>query len=99
MGRRPGPRRGRRGAPLTAPPPPAGAARTTPCTRSRTCCSSGAGPDAQPGSLVPVTGVDDAEPVALGIGQDDEVGVLRVEVPVDPLGAEGHQPLDLGGLL
>src|SRR3984893_9432126 len=32
--------------------------------------------------------VDDAEPVALGIGQYDEVGRLRVPIPLDRCGAE-----------
>src|SRR5215831_14012450 len=98
MARRPGPRRDRPAAPATAPPPPAGAARTTRRSRARTCRSTGAGPGGRPGSLVPVAGVDDAEPVAIGIGQDDEVRILGVEVPVDPLGAQRHKPLDLRGL-
>jgi hypothetical protein len=46
-----------------------------------------------------VTGVDHTETIAIGIGEHDEVGVVRVTVPVDPLGAQGHQPLDLGGLV
>jgi hypothetical protein len=44
-------------------------------------------------------GVDDAEPVALGVGEHDEVGVLRIEVPVDALGPEGDQAIDLGRLV
>src|SRR5215469_6871465 len=99
MARRPGPRRGRPAAPATWPPPLPGAARTTRCSRGRTCRSTGAGPGARPGSLVSVAGVDDAEPVAFGIGQDDEVGILGVEVPVDALGTERHEPFDLRGLV
>ena len=48
---------------------------------------------------MPVAGVDDADPVAHGIGEDDEVRVVGVQVPVDPLGADRDQPLHLGGLL
>ena len=44
-------------------------------------------------------GVDDAEAVALGVGQDHEIGVVRVQVPVDAGGTEGDEPLDLGGLV
>jgi len=43
--------------------------------------------------------IDDAEPVALGIGQDDEVGVVRVPIPVDARHTKSDEPLDLGGLV
>ena len=43
--------------------------------------------------------VDDAEPVALGILQHDEVRILRVAVPVDPPGTERHEPGRFGLLL
>ena len=36
--------------------------------------------------------VDDAEPVAFGVFQHDEVRILRVAVPADPSGAERHEP-------
>lgn len=36
--------------------------------------------------------VDDAEPVAFGIFQDNEVRILRIAVPVHPPGAERHEP-------
>ena len=39
--------------------------------------------------------IDDAEPVAFGIGQDDEVGIVRVEIPVDSLGTERDETFDL----
>ncbi|GGP93890.1 hypothetical protein GCM10010278_84900 [Streptomyces melanogenes] len=44
-------------------------------------------------------GVDDAEAVAFGIGERDEVGVVRVEVPVDACSAQGNQPCHLGFLI
>src|SRR5215471_16957281 len=43
--------------------------------------------------------VDHAEAVVIGVGQDHEVGVGGVQVPVDPLGAQGYQAIGLGGLL
>jgi len=46
-----------------------------------------------------VAQVDDAEEVAVGVGEDDEVRVLRVAVPVDPDGAEGDEAVGLRGLL
>src|ERR1700683_1744011 len=45
-----------------------------------------------------VAGVHHAENVALGVGEDHEVGAVRV-LPVRPLRAEPDQPLDLGPLL
>lgn len=39
-----------------------------------------------------MTQVDDAEPVAVRVGQHDEVRVVRVAIPVHPLSSEGHQP-------
>src|SRR5688572_1924243 len=46
-----------------------------------------------------VAQIDDAEAVALRICEDDEVRVFRVSVPIDTLGAERQEPLDLSGLL
>lgn len=43
--------------------------------------------------------VDDAETVALGIFQHDEVRVLRVAVPVHAPGTERHEPSRFGFLL
>ena len=43
--------------------------------------------------------VDDAEAVVIGVGQDHEVGVSRIQVPVHPLGAQRYQAVGLGGLL
>ena len=43
------------------------------------------------GGLALVREVDDAEAVALGVGQHDEVRVLGELVPVDPAGAERYQ--------
>ena len=43
--------------------------------------------------------VDDAEAVAVGVGEDDEVGVVGVAVPVDPLGAERDESIGLARLL
>ncbi len=43
--------------------------------------------------------VHDAEPIALGIGEDDVVGVGRPLVPVDLGRAQGDEALDLGGLI
>ena len=48
---------------------------------------------------VRVAQVHDAEPVALGIGEDDEVRIVRVPVPIDALGAERDETLDLSCLL
>ena len=45
------------------------------------------------------TGVDDAEPVALGVFEHDPVRVVGVAVPVDLARAEREQPRDLGGLI
>ena len=45
-----------------------------------------------------MTQVHDAEPVALGIGEDDEVRIVRVSVPIDALGTERDETLDLSGL-
>ena len=39
--------------------------------------------------------VDDAEPVALGVSQHDEVGVEGIAVPVDPAGPERDQAVEL----
>jgi endonuclease VIII len=46
-----------------------------------------------------VVEVDDAEPVTVGVGQDDEVGIVRIAVPVDPAGAERYQAVRLRRLL
>ena len=46
-----------------------------------------------------VAEVDDAEPVAVGVGEHDEVRVVGIAVPIDALGAEGQEPLRLGALL
>lgn len=54
---------------------------------------------ASPGVVSAAAGVDDAEPVAVGVGEHDEVRVLRVQVPLHPLSTQGHQPIHLGGLL
>ena len=43
--------------------------------------------------------VDDAEPIALGVLEDDPVGVLRIVVPVDLPCADAEQPLDLRRLV
>lgn len=40
--------------------------------------------------------VDNAEPVPVGIFQHNEVRILREAVPVDPPGAERHEPGCLG---
>jgi hypothetical protein len=48
---------------------------------------------------VRVAEVHDTEPVALGIGEDDEVWIVRVPVPIDPLGTELDETLDLSRLL
>lgn len=45
-----------------------------------------------------VTAVDDAEQSAVGVGKDDEVGILRV-VPLHPRSAERQQASDLRRLL
>jgi NAD(P)-dependent dehydrogenase (short-subunit alcohol dehydrogenase family) len=52
-----------------------------------------------PGRVVFVAEVDDAEAVALGVGQHDEVRVVRKAVPVDAAGAERHQAVCLCLLL
>src|SRR5207244_11759045 len=51
------------------------------------------------GLCVLVAQVNDAEPIALRIGEDDEVGVLRISVPLDTLCAERHKAFDLACLL
>jgi hypothetical protein len=43
--------------------------------------------------------VDDAEAIAFGIREDHEIGVFRVQLPVDPFGPQRDEPLDLGGLI
>ena len=43
--------------------------------------------------------VDDAEPIAVRVRQHDEVGVLRVAVPLDGLGAQPDKPRRFGLLL
>jgi hypothetical protein len=50
-------------------------------------------------AVSPVAGIDDAEAVGLGIGENDEVGVVRVRVPVHAVGSESGEPLDLGYLV
>ncbi len=57
-----------------------------------TACGSG-------GVSAATAGVDDAESVALGIGQHDEVRALVVAIPVDALSYEGHEALDFGCLV
>lgn len=44
-------------------------------------------------------GVNDAEPIALRIGQDDVVSVRRAVGLVGPGGAQGKQPLNVAGLV
>ena len=44
-------------------------------------------------------GIDDAKAVALGIGENHKIGIGSVPVPVDALGTESDQALDLGGLI
>ena len=46
-----------------------------------------------------VAQVHDAETVAVGIFENDEVGVVRVAVPVDRPGPQGDQPSGFGFLL
>lgn len=46
-----------------------------------------------------MSGVDDAEAIALGVGEHHEVGIGRVMRPVDTSRAEAHQSLDLRGLI
>ena len=46
-----------------------------------------------------VTCVDDSKTVALGVGENHEIGVLGIEVPIDPLGAKRKEPRHLGGLI
>lgn len=46
-----------------------------------------------------VAGIYDAEAVAVRVGEDDEVGVGRITIPVDPLSAEADDALNLRGLL
>jgi hypothetical protein len=50
-------------------------------------------------AVLSVAGIDDAEAVGLGIGESDEVGVVRVPVPVHAPGSERDEPLDLGYLV
>lgn len=57
-----------------------------------------------PVSWLPTTGsaclsVDDAEAVAFRIRNDDEVRRLRIAIPVNPGGAQTHQPFDLSRLV
>ena len=42
--------------------------------------------------------IDDAEAVAFRIGQDDEVGIVGIEVPVDAFGTKCNETLDLARL-
>ena len=51
------------------------------------------------GRRLAVTGADDTEAVALGIGEHDKVSVTGIKIPVDALGTQGHQPPGLGGLI
>jgi hypothetical protein len=46
-----------------------------------------------------VAEIDNAEPVPVGIFQHDEVRILREAIPVDPPGAERHEPVRLCLLL
>ena len=46
-----------------------------------------------------MAGVHYAESVALGVGENHEIRVIRVGVPIDPTGTERNQALDLGCLL
>jgi hypothetical protein len=43
--------------------------------------------------------VDDAEPVAVRVGEHDEIRVVRIAVPVDPLRTYRHETIHLGGPL
>ena len=43
--------------------------------------------------------IDDAEPVAFRVSEDDEVRVIRVEIPVDDFGTERNKTLGLDRLL
>ncbi len=45
-----------------------------------------------------VTQVNDAEAVALGIGEDDEVGIVGIEIPIDSFGTKRDETLDLARL-
>ena len=67
-------------------------ARRSGARSARSASSSGSG-------RVGGAGVDDAEPVALGVFEHDPVGVLGVRVPVDLARAEREQPGDLLGLV
>src|SRR5215468_9130106 len=49
--------------------------------------------------LLVTAGIDDAKAVALGIGENHEIRIGFVPVPVDALGAESDQALHLGGLI
>lgn len=55
----------------------------------------------RPGSVLlgSMSRVDDAEAVALGVGEDNVIGIGRPLRPVHLGRAEGEQPLDLGGLV
>src|SRR5829696_7101619 len=44
-------------------------------------------------------GVDDAEAVAVGVGENDEVGIVRVEVPADAYRTERDQAFHFRGLV
>jgi hypothetical protein len=46
-----------------------------------------------------VTFVDYAEAVTFGVCEHDEIRRLGIEIPVNALRSEGHQPVDFGGLL
>jgi hypothetical protein len=54
---------------------------------------------AQPADLSLVRGIDDAEAVPLGIGEDDVIRVRRSFVPMDFGGAQRDQALDLSRLI
>jgi hypothetical protein len=45
-----------------------------------------------------VAQIDDAEAIAFGVGEDDEVGIVGVEVPLDSLGTERYEALGLARL-
>src|SRR4029453_433393 len=45
------------------------------------------------------TFVDNAEAVAVRVGEDHEIRILWIQVPVNALSAEGNQPFHLGSLV
>jgi hypothetical protein len=45
------------------------------------------------------THVDDTEQIAIWIGEYDEVGIRRIQLPIDVICTERNQPIDLRPLL